>query len=537
MWVFLRWIALYLLVLPGSRAYAWTQAHVVEAHVEAAPAPEGHHRVAVELVLHVESGWVATLEVPGFDGMTGLDEDTPALWTSADGQQAPLAPTIGAQGTLRFDFARASAPRRGEHRLRFAYLAEGAVFASADGVRIGYTLPGWEAGLRRASVTLALPTGARAVRDPTLTIPARIHEVGGRAHVIFERIHVPHSTAWTVFAEVPRGASRPRTAELQHSATSSREPLVGLVIALAVLGLSHGARSARRRRNRHAGIQTTGRVALPRGAAELLASVGALCWDVFLPGSLLCWSAASLLLALLPSARDLATSAFGHPARIPPEALPPFHFQRWRRAGSPFDATTPIGAVTVALLVVGPALFQGAHRMHGSAWGLGLLCALPSWFVGTRLDGALDREEQVRTLMALARAATLSGWAMSLRWMAGKKGGSAPFVSLAPSVPLAGIHSVALYAPRHRDALPRLRICLDPPLVDGVRSQLGAASNALTRGVGGRTQLEAQVDDFETFLRWLVRADAERSRERLSAASAHRSAAQDAQALSAPRAA
>jgi hypothetical protein len=538
MWVLLRWIGLLLLVLPGSRAYAWTQARVVEAHVVAAPAPEGHHRVAVELLLHVESGWVATLEVPGFDGMTGLDTDTEAVWTTPDGEEIPLGPTVGTQGTLRFDFARATAPRRGEHRLRFAYLAEGAVFASADGVRIGYTLPGWEAGLRRASVTLALPTGARAVVDPTLAFPARVQEAGPNARVIFERIHVPRNTAWTVFAELPRGPMRPRSAELQHaSSMSPRAQIVGLGVAIAVLGVSHAARSVRRRRDRRAGAQTTGRITLPRGVAELTAMAGALCWGHSLAGACLCWFMASLALALLPSERDLALTAFGHPTRIPREALPPVREDVWRRAGSPFDATTPLGVATVALLLSAPAWFDGAHRAHGSAWGLGLLCALPSWFTGSRLDGVLDREAQIRALMALARATTISGWALSLRWMAGKRGGSAPFVRLTSNVPLVGVHRVELCAPRRRDAPPRVRICLDPALVDGVRTQLCAAPDALTRGVGGRTLLEAQVPDFEAFLRWLVRADAERSRERLGAASANRPSSPEAQTLTAPRAA
>jgi hypothetical protein len=505
MWVYLRVLAFVLSALgPVSVARAWANARVDQANVTTELLADGRARVLVELALAVDGGWVEALELPGFEGVVAVDPDQPATLVQASGRELHPQLELGASGGLVVRFARREAPRRGEHRLRFAYLADPPLSADPEGgLRLAFTLPGWEAGLRKATVVVVAPLGTRALPEADEPIAPQSRDVMGRTELVFERVHLPRRTPWVVRMALPvAGDTAPATAD---QAPPARAPWAGAAIAVWVLALSHAARRCRR----VLGV-AHGYLALPRGMAELAALAGAAWWLVSVPLALLSFASAAVALALWwPSER----AAFGRRVLVPAQAVREARSPGARLRDVPMallDATTVPGAAALGLVLTMPALVGGSFDLDGGAWALGLACAAPAWFGGTRLATRPQVRDALGVLAARAEAWQLEGWALRLTWLERVSGVDAPRLGLVPAVRLTGVRDLSLRVGVERELV--LEAVLDAPLAERCAAEFAAQLHASHRGVGGRVALELAGEATEPVLSWLREAARERAR-------------------------
>ncbi len=457
------WLLVLALGLSPAAARAWTEAHVREADV-ALSLQDGGERFDVELdlLLEVRGGWLEQLELPGLDegGLT-LAEDSPAFASLESGEQVPAQ--VSRRGsTLVLKFARRDGLRRGLHHLRVRYALARGPDASGAEPRLSWTLPGFEAGLRRATIRVSGPAGMRALEAPELA--QAVVSAGGAEQraLIFTRVHVPRATPWTIAVALPRQAPAAGGVRSAVAADEGRERdlAADALLVLASLALVGLMRRAQLRVLRREGLGVRGlwlaRPLSPLGLAGL-SLVAGLCFARAPAASIAAWSA--LFVLGVPQAEQkpskLALGAFRPLTRA--------EHTRLRRArvlealGAPWcDALSVLGALG-GLGLVAFALRAGGSAPFGrEPWGVLALCALFGLLVSARALRPRSFAEQVGQLVRAARRARTVGCALSLVVYESDGPLSQPRLRLVPGARFPGLLRLDVLVDTRRSAQPLL---------------------------------------------------------------------------------
>lgn len=421
---------------------AWTDARVrsVSAHVEVRN--DGSARVAMELLVRIHGGWLEGLEVAGLDPDFALDEAKPPWAVSDDDPALKFEPTVRVPGSGRVALGfrgRGRSPRRGTVRIGIVYttsLAHRATAGRPDGtIRVRWTLPPWRSGLDGVTIAFTLPPGAEAAQSegdqPHGPVEPERLDLEDRTVLVWQRIHLPRTMAWTVEADVPaehmatelRAPARPARPEVQPLVDPRRPShiapavLAGLLALLVLLGRATFDRACRAANARPRRLLP---LPAPLHAAAALASSASAAW--VWPDRPTTGLGLLAFVALLSIQR--APQLLAHTPRL----------GRWRPAGraevargrrasrirwvglaTPVDVTAPLGLLLVgacagaALLV---ARWEG--RTDGRLLLAGAALLLVPALTGTRFHLPTTPELRLHRLARLARRSRLEGAALAL---------------------------------------------------------------------------------------------------------------------------
>jgi hypothetical protein len=440
---------------------AWTNAHVRELTAEIEPHADGRAEVTLELSVDVQGGWLERLDLPGLDEDLSIDPNQGAWLVLEDGTQQ-FAQTRVRHGELELRFDRATAPRRGLHRLGVRYetvlAPETGELDSEDGARVRFALPGWEAGLERAEVRWLVDAGAHGVDDPSVAQQVS-EEPGsnGKQLVRFVRVHVPRSTPWSVSLDLPgkHGGEQVRASKRDGTrAWRTGLGLVAFVLALGWLSRAGARRSARR--EGHAALPW-GSVRVRRSLRAGFALLAALLWPFSPLFGSLCLLALALSFAdrYLPSQRALSLGRF-----VP---LTRKDIARARRlsllrvlGGVPCTDLASGAGFGGFVLVLGALLrAPGAFDAARDPWGLGVLCGAVCLCTSSRLLRPRAVVEHVMVLAKAARSLVAVGAALRLCWYVPADGTPCePRLRVLPAVRYPGLLRVELAAHTRRDTRP-----------------------------------------------------------------------------------
>jgi len=452
-------------------ARAWTDAQVHEVDAEVALDAKGGADVALSLVLEVRDGWLELLELSGFDEALRLasGEGAALLVTDAGERIVPVASAQG--GTITLRFATARAPKRGTHRVVLRYHSDVLPHASpgADVTRVSYRLPGWESGLRRASVRFRAAQPLRAVADPSVAQTVRSGRASEDGSARFERVHLPRRTPWEVAVEMSAPA-RPRILAPAPSEATAARVLAPRFAASAVLALLMAmlARHRGRRRAGRAGIALGPERATPYVLASLATGAAVLVQPhaLALALGLLLLAPLWLALGLRRGARVVARGPLQPVSGDVLARAARAARGRWLGTPGELDASTLAGGLGLALALVLVLHAPDAFTLAGDPFGLALLCAAPSWFLGARVRFPRGFDERLHALATAARASTLRRCALQLVSAVDEAGALVcPRLRVLPAEPIEGLVRIDVLADTRRDA---------PPLVLSVTVQSGS---------------------------------------------------------------
>jgi hypothetical protein len=199
-------LALLLVALAPAPAHAWTEASVSSAQAFVEIDENAQARVALELVVRIDAGWLEAIEIAGLDPGLTLDPSKEPWATTGDGIKYRPTATVRRDGTIEIGFSgRGRSPRRGTLRIGLVYRADlsaHALTALDDGMlRIDWTFPGWRTGLDAVVLGMRVPSlDARIARDPS---QGRIVRGQTTSTAYFERGHLPRTAGWTIGVELP----------------------------------------------------------------------------------------------------------------------------------------------------------------------------------------------------------------------------------------------------------------------------------------------------------------------------------------------
>lgn len=199
-------LALLLAALVPNSAHAWTEASVASAQAFVEIDENAQARVALELVVRIDAGWLEGIEIAGLDPGLTLDPSKEPWATTGDGLKYRPTVSVRRDGAIEIGFSgRGRSPRRGTLRIGLVYRADlsaHAITALDDGMlRIDWTFPGWRTGLDAVVLGMRVPSlDARIARDPS---EGRIVRGQKTSIAYFERGHLPRTSGWTIGVEVP----------------------------------------------------------------------------------------------------------------------------------------------------------------------------------------------------------------------------------------------------------------------------------------------------------------------------------------------
>jgi hypothetical protein len=454
-------LALWLLAPSASRA--WTEAHVREAHAALALTSAEDVAVELDLALEVRGGWLEQLELPGLDQGLVLAAQEPAVAVLESGEQVPAQVSLRGS-TLTLKFARRDGLRRGLHHLHVRYALPNAALVQAGGhepARLYWTLPGFEAGLTRASVSLLGPGGMRAVDAPE--VAQAVQGVArGREHLLtFSRVHVPRATPWTIAVDlpVPQLASPARALQSSGDGAPGAFDLTGsALLVLASVALIAAVRRRVQRALGGEGLSERGLLLarpLPPLALCALSLLAALGFARAPALSLAAWGAlfAFGVPQAAPRRGPLVLGSFRPLTR---EELRAFRRARWRAlVGVPWaDVHSLLGGLGALGLLSVPVWRGGISVLGREPWGCLSLCALFALLASARGLRPRSLAEQVGQLEAAARSARTVGCALRLVAYESQGRLSQPRLRLEPGVRYPGLLRLEVLADTRRSARP-----------------------------------------------------------------------------------
>ncbi|MFT3921215.1 MAG: hypothetical protein QM778_01645 [Myxococcales bacterium] len=528
-------------------AQAWTRAHVREVDVAIAHQDASAWVVDLTLGVEVGGGWLERLELPGLAGLPAETEQVDAWWeTEAGDEVRPEVRVREAQLELRF--TRASAPRRGVHRLRVRYtLAAGAGALmpeapsyEAEGAQtLAWTLPGWESGLTHAKVRWLVPKGTHATRDAASAqqISERAVE-GNRREISFERVHVPRESPWRVAVVIP-GATLGDSPSMTKQ--SVRDPLADLrarwPFGLATLGVGLLSWAGRRRArawaaregaaaeawwSRPLGRALGSRANLHVGAAQLLlAGLTVVLGEQALGPALVCVVVMTLLAveSVVPAPAARSEGHFGHFEAISGRALADARRGRWRERfgpGAVLDAGSVFGGLALGACAVA-AWFGAQTSIHGqrAAWALVMACGVIPLLAGARVRLPRSLNERVVSLAVEAAKLELMGVGLRLIWRkTSEDRRSEPRLRVVPARPHQGLLRIDVMADS-RPSNPSLVLCVvvlsDSSAARALANAWSGAANVQS-GAGKRTAYVVPCADLARDLEGLLGVLAEYER-------------------------
>lgn len=274
----------------ATPAHAWTDALVQTARARVELQPSGRADVTLKLELRVRAGWLEALEIAGLDSDAQLTSDQ-VTFVSENGQSyRPTLRTRRERTQIRFD--RRSAPRRGTYQITLNYATDlsARIAPTDDGIRVPWTMPGWQSGLEGVVVELVVPSSEAeaAAEDTTSSIETSQRREGDRTVLSWRRVHLPRTIPWTVAAELPPDAlpgwsehfERVSAPELPPEPIAEEEPAdpfaaplaIVLIALLSLASIRAFEMAARTRRARIA--PWLGRSTSLRSLGVLLAAAG-----------------------------------------------------------------------------------------------------------------------------------------------------------------------------------------------------------------------------------------------------------------------
>lgn len=524
-------VGLLALLLVPSSGQAWTRAHVREAHARVELPGDEPARVQLELVVDVQGGWLERLELPGLDEDLTLSAEQPALITLESGEELPAAASAKG-GTIVLKFARRDGLRRGLHRIRVRYETQLAGRAVVEGERaqLSWTLPGWEAGLLGADVTVVGPPGLRAVEDVNVAQDLQETSEGERHVLRFTRIHVPRASPWTVAWELPAASVAGASGMADGMARPVRDGRMGAVLALATTLLALLSRFGVRSRLRRQGLTARGALlgwSAPTWLLVLLGALAGLVWSRSVVLAMLC----ALVL------HGLSCERVGQPqGPLPLGSFAPLGARDraaslrslWlARVGLPWrDVGSLLGALTMLALIVGAFLDQRAFDTAGDAWGYIALPTALSWLTSARIRLPRSVAEQVALLVREARRTRTVSCALSLVWYVAGQRREQPRLRLTPSARYPGLLRLELLVDSRRGASPLVLNVLttsDSPAERWTRALWPSAYVERSSG-SARTALMLPVHDLSPVLEELLEHFTRQSERVLGESSASRAA-------------
>jgi hypothetical protein len=495
-------LALALALFP-SAARAWTEAHVREADVALSLCDDGRLEVELDLALEVRGGWLEQLELPGLDedGLT-LAEGEPALALLEDGEQVPAQVSHRAS-TVVLKFARRDGLRRGLHHVRLRYTLTRSRVVSAGEQPLTWTLPGFEAGLRRAAIRVRGPSGMSAQEVPELAQAVEAGDVAGRRVLTFTRVHVPRATPWTISVGLPQPAAERGVVPAQVASGDSLEGELasGALLVLASLALLWPMRLESTRALRREGLGVRGfGLARPLSPLALcaLSVVGASSFTRAPALSVACWSAL-FVLGMPQAERTLGRLALGGFRPLTRAEHARLRRARVReRLGVPWsDLLTPLGGAGALGLVVFALRPGGAEPFGREPWGVLALSALFGLLVSARALRPRSFAEQIGQLLRAARRARTVGCALNLVAYESDGRLSQPRLRLVPDARFPGLLRLEVLVDTRRSARPLLLSALveaDSPAARWLAELFPGALREAGEG-GRRVALLQPIDD------------------------------------------
>jgi hypothetical protein len=486
-----------------SPARAWTEAHVREADVALSLRDDGRIDVELDLALEVRGGWLEQLELPGLDdgGLT-LAKEEPALALLEGGEQVPAQVSRRAS-TLLLKFARRDGLRRGHHHLRVRYsLARPGVVSDAE-QRLTWTLPGFEAGLRRAAIRVRGPSGMGALETPDVAQAVEPGDAAGRRVLTFTRVHVPRATPWTIAVALPQPVADRSDVPAQVAGGDGWEGglATGVLLILASLALVWLMRLELTRALQREGLGVRG-LGLTRPLSPValcaLSLAGALSFTRAPAVSIASWSA--LFVLGVPQAERtlgrLALGGFRPLTRAEHARLRRARVREW--LGVPWsDLLSPLGSAG-ALGLVAFSLRPGSAEPFGrEPWGVLALSGLFGLLVSARVLRPRSFAEQVGQLLRAARRARTVGCALSLVAYESEGRLSQPRLRLVPGARFPGLLRLEVLVDTRRSAPPLLLSALveaDSPAARWLAALFPRALRESGDG-GRRVALLQPIDD------------------------------------------
>jgi hypothetical protein len=455
------WLLGALLFLAPRAAQAWTEAHVREVHATLTVDAGDKLQVALDLALEVRGGWLERLELPGLDEGLVLAEQEPVLAILESGERVPAQFSVRGS-TLILKFVRRDGLRRGLHHIVLHYAVDRsspASMAGRESVRLDWTLPGFEAGLARATVTVRGPRTLQAVDAPDVAQEVAVRDDAGSRALTFSRLHIPRATPWTIAIALPASlvpGERGGAGASQVATRPAHDYRTSVLLVLASLALACAMRRSATRSLALEGLLARGLLSRrPLSALALIGlSVLAAFSVPFLP-ALAVASWALLFVLGVPQAKALRGPLPLGSFRVLTRAeLRAATRARWRALlGVPWaDITTVLGAAGALSLIVVAGAFGGFARFGREPWSLLALSALFGFIASARSLRARSFAEQVTWLLWAARRARAVGCAFSLVVYASKGRLAQPRLRVVPSVRYPGLLRLELLVDTRRSA-------------------------------------------------------------------------------------
>jgi len=439
---------------------AWTRAHVREAHARVELKAAGPASVQLELMVDVEGGWLERLELPLLDEELQLVDEGAAQVTLESGEQLSARASAKAS-VVTLKFERRDGLSRGLHRVRVNYTTEllaSAARGEAGSLRVSWTLPGWESGLRAADITVVATEPLRAVRDAELAQDITTIREGGLHQVRFVRVHVPRASQWQVSVDVPRAALAARansTGALPLAPTSFVSGLAAAAFCLLITLLGRHYVRRRLALQRLSAHSLFGRVAA-WWTLTLVATLSGLCWPFF--QALACLGLLALpLLSLERSAGPLGPPPLGSFQPLLKSDLRRLGWARVRQhLGVPGTDLSTLAGLASALAMAGALVWRDDAFAPTDPWALLVLTSLLSWLLASRVRLPRSLAEQVALLQKAARETRTVSCALRLVWYVAGPVRDQPRLRLSPSGRYAGLLRLELMLDSRRGTEPLL---------------------------------------------------------------------------------
>ncbi len=526
--MFVRVLALSLVLIMPRTAEAWTDARVREARAEVELGPNGSAQVELEMLVDVRAGFLLRLDLEGLDEDLTLDPERAAWLVTDFGTQEPIAAHARASAvTLRFD--KRAAPRRGLHRIFVRYhVARLARTSEPSGTRqrVRFTLPGWSEGLDRAEIVVRAPVDLSPVSDPDIPRQVDRVEAEDRAALRFVRTHVPRMTPWSVAvsADAALFASAEQAALVRPKSRAEppRRVLTGLGVALFVCLLGALSRHTFRRRARSLGAETAPwipRTGLRRGLRVGLFGMATLGFSPALGLSMLALVGLSLSFAerVGASRRPPGLGRFEPVGASERRAFRVARLRAWLGFAPWVDITSLSGALG-AFSLVAICVLGGGLDVSSQPWGLGILCALPAWGATSRMRLPRPASAQWAVLLQAVRCSRVTGCALRLlAFHEPGRGPSRPRLRVTPSARHTGLLRVDVAADARSgvDPLVLCAVALRDSLSDrALASHFGREARVVSPG-GRRVAYVTSAKDLDEALEGLFEALSQRTERAL----------------------
>ncbi|MFI5307360.1 MAG: hypothetical protein ACHQ53_08420 [Polyangiales bacterium] len=368
----------------ASPVAAWTRASVETADAHVQVLPSGRASVALGLGIRVYGGWLSRFELSGLGRDLTLDEGSPAVIECEDGRTLTPSLRADAQGRVVVTLGdKASAPRRGLHRLVLRYVTTLSEGEASDGSSstLAFSLPAFAVDLKQADLWLEAPPGTRLLqKDTDVALGVERTERPDATLLHLHRARLPRTVAFGVelALSVPRQPAS-KAASPFHLGHHSAGAFIasGLLLALCALKRRTARISAAR-----CNVRARPLLELPFALRASVMGIAGLA------AALSYGARPDIGLALLALCVALALERGFSPIPDTSDALlrKPAPWHRLLFGGASWlDATTPLGAGLLGSAYALAFLRLGLGQGPG-LWLETLILATPLWLTGTRMQ-------------------------------------------------------------------------------------------------------------------------------------------------------